>query len=99
MTLTHMERLITLLNEHCIPFEVTVQPFFNSLQVWYPNQKNNICDIICHKYSCGGPQGYLEMMGLLTPEESKEDSVVGWLTSGEVFDRILDHYNTYLRSK
>ena len=41
-----------------------------------------------------GTYGYsddlIEIMGLLTPEESKYDSVKGWLTAEEVFRRIKE---------
>ena len=31
-------------------------------------------------------------MGLLTDEESERDSVVGWLSAKNVFERIKKHY-------
>lgn len=34
-------------------------------------------------------------MGLLTEEESKYDSVVGYLTAQEVFNRIKNHYDKH----
>ena len=41
-----------------------------------------------------GSYGYaddlIEIMGLLTPEESENDSVKGWLTAEEVFKRIKE---------
>lgn len=41
-----------------------------------------------------GTYGYrvdlIEIMGLLTPEEEKDDSVVGYLTAEEVFRRIKE---------
>ena len=42
----------------------------------------------------GGKQNLLEIMGLLTPEESKSDCVCGWLTAEDVFARIKAHYET-----
>ena len=30
----------------------------------------------------------IEIMGLLTPEEAEHDSVIGWLTAEDVFERI-----------
>ena len=42
-----------------------------------------------HGYGLEGEQGDLiEIMGLLTPEEEEYDSVRGWLTAEEVFERI-----------
>ena len=44
-----------------------------------------------HGYGLNGEQGDLiEIMGLLTPEEEKDDSVLGWLTAEEVFRRIKE---------
>ena len=40
-------------------------------------------------YGLNGEQGDLiEIMGLLTPEEEKDNSVAGWLTAEDVFERI-----------
>ena len=42
-----------------------------------------------HGYGLSGEQGdYIEILGLLTPEEEEWDSVRGWLTAEEVFGRI-----------
>ena len=42
-----------------------------------------------HGYGLEGEQGDLiEIMRLLTPEEEEYDSVRGWLTAEEVFERI-----------
>lgn len=38
----------------------------------------------------GGPSDLIEIMGLLTPEEEENNSVVGWLTAEEVFRRIKE---------
>ncbi len=35
-----------------------------------------------------GSSDLIEIMGLLTPEEEKDGSVLGWLTAEEVFSRI-----------
>lgn len=44
-----------------------------------------------HGYGLKGEQGdSIEIMGLLTPEEEKDDSVLGWLTAEEVFRRIKE---------
>lgn len=37
----------------------------------------------------GSEDDLLEIMGLLTEEEKKEDTVVGWLTAENVFNRIM----------
>lgn len=47
-----------------------------------------ICSIIEHDYSYGHEYDTLEIMGLLTPEESAKDDVVGELSAEDVFERI-----------
>lgn len=60
-----IERLTTMLDLTNIPYELTMDSCGNeNNQVWYPNHDHAICDVICHKYSYGGEDGYLEMMGL-----------------------------------
>ena len=92
---TEMNKLIEMLNDANIPFELTTDVEGNeNNQVWYPSQKNRVCDVICHQYSYGGRDGLLEIMGLLTEEEAEYDSVVGYLTAEDVFNRIKNHYET-----
>ena len=88
--MTEMDNLILMLNISGIPYEVT--ECWGTPQVWYPNKKDVICDVICHQFSYGGNQGLLEIMGLLTNEEVKWDDVVGYLTAKDVFKRIVAHY-------
>lgn len=47
------------------------------------------CSVIEHNYSYGSNRDLLEIMGLLTPAESAQDSVAGYLTADDVFNRIL----------
>lgn len=47
------------------------------------------CSVIEHDYSYGNKQDLLEIMGLLTAAEAVNDSVAGWLTADDVFNRIL----------
>lgn len=49
-------------------------------------------DAIEHYVSYGNEQDKLEIMGLLTPEEKKNDSVLGYLSAEEVFSRINRHW-------
>ena len=84
-----IERLVKMLESAKIPFELADDVMGNSNnQVWYPNYNAKICDVICHKYSYGGNDGYLEIMGLT----ENGDSVEGWLTAEQVFCRIYDDY-------
>ena len=86
--MTEMQKLIQLLATENIPLQVTINWIDNSQQVWYPNQKDAICDVICHRYSYGGKEGLLEIMGL---SEMEDDDVEGWLTAEDVFKRIKEH--------
>lgn len=49
---------------------------------------NRRCSVIFGSGTYGYEKGLLEIMGLLTPEEEEMDSVVGYLTAENVFDRI-----------
>lgn len=52
------------------------------------NKEQRLISVIQGSYTYGGDEDLLEIMGCLTEEESKHDSVVGYLTAEEVFDRI-----------
>ena len=85
-----IERLIEMLTNADIPFEVTDDVMGNSNnQIWYPNFEKHICDVICHEYSYGGKDGYLEIMGL---SDNEYDDVEGWLTAEQVFERISSDF-------
>ena len=84
-----IERLVKMLENTNIPYELTDDVMGNSNnQIWYPNYDEKICDVICHEYSYGGKDGYLEIMGL----SENEDDVEGWLTAEQVFYRIHNDY-------
>lgn len=85
-----IERLVKMLINADIPFEVTDDVRGNSNnQIWYPNCEKSICDVICHEYSYGGKDGYLEIMGL---SDNEYDDVEGWLTAEQVFERISSDF-------
>ena len=93
--MTQMEKLENMLNISNIPFEIT-EHWSHTEQIWYPSRENPICDVICFGGanlggSYGHEKGLLEIMGLVD-EEKTGDSVEGWLTAEEVFDRIWDDY-------
>ena len=94
MTHPSIKTLADMLFDHCIPFELTTDAEGNEWnQIWYPSKKNNVCDVICHRYSYGHERGLLEMMGLTTEEEDKiYFGVVGYLTPEEAFERIWRHW-------
>lgn len=84
-----MQKLITMLTDANIPFEV--RDCWSTPQVCYPTSADRICDAVCHFFSYGHESGLLEIMGLVDVEEVG-DEVEGWLTAEEVFSRILKHY-------
>ena len=71
----------------------TFKRLMDGWQVCYPsNGKDIVMDAIEHQHSYGNNDDLLEIMGLLTEEESQHDSVAGWLTAENVFERIRKHY-------
>ena len=59
-----------------------------------PPNDGNVCSVIEGMGTYGREQDLLEIMGLLTDEECKEDSVMGYLTAEDVFNRIKTHYES-----
>lgn len=53
---------------------------------------NRIVSIVQGSGTYGSYDNKLEIMGLLTPEEEECDSVVGWLSAEEVYERIMNYY-------
>lgn len=90
---SEMEKLMMYLEVEKIPYEVREHTFTHSVQLFYPSYAEAKCDVICHEFSYGGPEGYLEIMGLLTDEEAEHDEVAGWLTAVNIFNRIYNDYN------
>lgn len=84
-------RLDVMLTEARIPHERA--RLMDGWQVWYPSKEHYILDAIEHWSSYGKESDRLEIMGLLIPEEEEDDSVLGYLTAEEVFERIRKHYN------
>ena len=83
-----IKRLVKMLENANIPFELTNDVMGNfDNQIWYPNHEESICDVICHEFSYGGKDGFLEIMGL-----SENEDVEGWLTAEKVFKKIYTDY-------
>lgn len=61
-------------------------------QILYPDENKRVISVVEGNGTYGGGADKLEIMGLLTPKEEKEDSVLGGLTAEEVFKRIEKHY-------
>lgn len=93
--MTEMDKLEQMLELANIPYEVRMMNprMFgdNVKQIAYPSFDNRICDAVCHWFSYGYEDGLLEIMGLVDVE-SLHDTVEGWLTASEVFNRIQIHY-------
>ena len=87
---TEMIRLELLLQEAKIPYRIDYVIGMPSVR-YYGHGKNLTCDAICHSGSYGHEEGLLEIMGLTRNDNG--DSVEGWLTSEEVFDRISEDWN------
>lgn len=69
------------------------------IQISYPNNGNNrVCSVIQGYGTYGSEENNLEIMGLIDPErdESNPDSVKGWLSAEEVFNRISKHWQKML---
>lgn len=85
-------RLKEMLEKAEIPF--SFNDVFDGYQIIYPDTEIQECvmDAIERKGSYGSQNDKIEIMGLLTEEESQDDDVVGWLTAENVFERIEKHY-------
>lgn len=85
-------KLDSMLTKAGIPH--TCKKFMDGWQVIYPEPgENRIADAIEHFGSYGNEKDLIEIQGLLTPEELESDSVLGYLTAENVFDRIKSHWD------
>lgn len=88
--MTEMQKLILLLVQMRVPFEMGYQDFGDDNlypQVWLPNKIDVKADVICHPWSFGGKDGLLEMMADF---DDYDDCVKGYLTANEAIDQILE---------
>ncbi len=84
-------RLDAMLTQKGIPH--TFHKFMDGWQVIYPEDgEERVMDAIEHFGSYGHEDDLIEIMGLLTPEELKHDSVLGGLTAEDVCSRIERHW-------
>lgn len=68
---------------------------FDGWQIGYPclpGDDDCVCSVVEHFFSYGHEEDLLEINGLLTDEEQEYDSVVGYLTAEDVFQRIKTHW-------
>ena len=83
-------RLASMCLAHNIPFDIA--EMFHGLIIFYPYQgEGYVSDAICHDGSYGRHEGLLEIMGLVN-EEEVGDSVEGFLTAEQVFERWHKHW-------
>lgn len=88
-----IRKLMRKLSDYDIPY--SVHDMFDGINIKYPGDDTFVCSVIEHTFSYGGQSDLLEIMGLLTEEERKHDSVKGWMTAKEVFERIYTHYKEH----
>lgn len=84
--LKEMRKLAEMLRSAQIPHDMFMSR--NVLQLLYPRKDNWICSVICFPCSCGYEEGLLEIMGLTHSGQSVE----GYLTAEDVFERIAEDY-------
>ena len=88
---TEILKLDKMLDEAEIPH--TLNRSMDGWQVCYPSVGEDcVADAIETFGSYGNEENLLEIMGLLTPEELEHDSVLGYLTAENVFERMRAHY-------
>jgi len=87
---TEIRKLHDLLTAAEIPH--TLKPRFAGWHLVYPDSGERVCSAITHRISYGQYLGLIEIMGLLTTEELENDSVLGYLTGDDVFERIKAHW-------
>lgn len=87
-------KLATMLNAVGVPY--TISRFSNGWHFCYPESdpEKRVCSVIEYKGSYGHEIDRLEIMGLLTECEAEFNSVAGWLTAGDVFARITNHWTS-----
>lgn len=73
---------------------------YDGYQVEYPMAARfRKLSAVEHCISYGHDRDLIEIMGLLTKEEEKVDSVLGYQTAQQVFERIQKHWNSYKESE
>jgi hypothetical protein len=95
-------RLKEMLEDAGIPFEFEdrsiLQADFQSYQIGFPvinPMHEMVCSVTQGFGTYGADVDKLEIMGLLTEKELAIDSVRGWLTAENVFNRIEAYYKAH----
>lgn len=82
-------KLKDMLEQLGIAFEFSEDKIMQGYQiVLFDEEGDVVVSVIQHRGSYGNNHNKLEIMGLLTDEELCNDSVVGWLSADNVFNRI-----------
>lgn len=91
-------RLKHLLEYFKIPFDFK-ENHFDGFHLMYPRKGDCVCSVVEFDGSYGAKQDLLEIQGLMTKREEREtdDTVLGYLTAVDVFNRIRKHHQKTLR--
>lgn len=92
---TEILRLDKLLSEAGIPH--TLRRIYDGWQVIYSVDEVRVADAVQHNFSYGASANLLEIMGLIMPDDDTCDTVKGWLTAENVFERMKNHYEAHLK--
>ena len=87
-------RLKGMLEKAKIPF--VFSKVFGGYHIEYPASTGRVCSVIEHDYSYGREKDLLEIQGMKKKKEYKEtqDTVIGYLTAEDVFQRIEKHWKS-----
>lgn len=97
MKLTEIFRLKKMLEEAKIPFvfdskyDFVIECYRFQIIIEVTEGK---LSAIQDQWSYGSERNLIEIMGGMTPEEQKEDGVLGYLTAREVFERFSHCYKS-----
>lgn len=73
-------------------YDYFVREIFETPQLVFMRNGERVGDVISHRYSYGGVDGLLEILGCGIKDDKGEDDVAGYLTAEECFDIILKYY-------
>lgn len=85
--MSELGRLAKMLDIAGVPYELHRFSIgdMQTVQICSPNHENCVVDAVCHMYSYGGNEGFLEVMGSANPDCPNTDGVEGWLTAEGAF--------------
>ena len=83
--MNEMNKLVVILAKAGVEFEIGtfIVGGGSTFQICSPSKKNCKVDAISHKYSYGGPEGLIEVLGTADEVNAPNDDVMGWLTAEE----------------